>query len=202
MEKDFIKTNCTFMSEDCRQIGTALLEARKKMQGVENTGFNSFAKRKYKTLGDIQRATLPHLMDQGIMVSNSIDQDPDKNEIITTRLTHVISGQWIQNKMFLICEKQGNQERGAAITYAMKYALLLLCTIADYDDDCQEEQNHINEKNISPEQAKELEEMVLSSKNPGVVLKNILEFNKVRRISELPVSKFNAVQSYIRSQAN
>lgn len=187
------------MFNELKDYSSAFIEARKKMQGIENTGYNSFTKKKYRTLADVIKATVPFLLEQGIYVRNSIDFINER-ELLITRLVHAPSGQYDESKMVLIYEKVGNQERGAAITYAMKSALQALCGIADFDDDFVEEQPYYQqEKTVLPDQAKQLEELLLASKNPAAILRNILEFNKIKALAELPQGKFSSVKTYIQN---
>ena len=136
------------MSDDVRQLVSALIKATANFKATGKSGTANIPGRgsyTYAKIGDVYEAVLSSLAANNISPLHFTFRDGDK-EVLLTRLVHELTGQWIEDSRTLIFEKPGNQGRGAAETYAKKYAMLTLCRIPAEDDDCQEEEKHIEKK--------------------------------------------------------
>jgi hypothetical protein len=194
MEDSAITTNSPAMSDDIRQFGAAFLLAKAQFRPLSKTGFNAHQRYSYSRLADIYYAIEEPLNKQGIIISH-FSRKIDGVKYFFTRLTHVTSGQWIEDMREFEPEGQGNKGIGAANTYMQKYALISLCALAtseDVDDDSFEEVTFITEQ-----QVKQLQEAIKSANNATFLYSSILEFNKVKDLSQLPVSSFNSVMGFI-----
>jgi len=115
---------------------TALFKAIHKFHQEEtvvtmtatNPRFNS----KYASLSDIQKAIRKPLSEAGLIVVHQLGND----DMMTSSLIHVESGQSISSTYVLRCKGNDAQAWGGAITYGKRYALsALLDIITDVDDD-------------------------------------------------------------------
>lgn len=89
----------------------------------------------YATLDEIVNMIRKPLADNGLALVHSLEQD-EKGPICETRLIHA-SGQWLSTWVPLVVEEGANaQAWGSAITYARRYGLTCLLSVAaDEDDD-------------------------------------------------------------------
>jgi hypothetical protein len=199
MEK-IITSNTSAMSEDIRSLATAFLLAKKDFSATGHGGTNSHQRYSYAKIGDIYHAVEGALFKNNIIIWHFALPENDR-EYLHTRLVHTLTGQYIEDRRILESEKPGNQGRGAANTYMKKYALLSLCAIATEDDDGEEEERYIARKSeeptISDDQIKYLQGEIKSCSNGKTLYSNILKFNKVNDLSQIKVSAFESVKSYI-----
>lgn len=202
---NFSKSNSSRMSDDIRQFGAAFLLAKENFRPTGKSAYNAQFKGNYAKIDDIYNAVESALKKQNIVIWHMRDvliDSQDKTEVLYTRLTHVLSGQYIEDVAFVFTEKPGNQGRGAANTYTKKQAVLNLCAISteEYDDDGQAEQKYIEEKSteyINAAQIKELEDDIKSSSDPKKLWFGIKAFNRIEDLSELNVLQFKGIKSYI-----
>jgi hypothetical protein len=115
---------------------TALFKAIHKFHQEETvvtmTAINPRFKSKYASLSDIQKAIRPVLNKVGLIVVHQLGND----DMMTSSLIHVESGQSISSTYVLRCKGNDAQAWGGAITYGKRYALsALLDIITDVDDD-------------------------------------------------------------------
>jgi hypothetical protein len=195
------KTNS--MSEDIRAFGAAFWEAKKHFKPTGQSGRNRNQNYDYAKIGDIYNGIESALWEQKIVIWH-FSWVLNGVEYLSTRLTHFPTGQFIEDVRMSESEKPGNQGKGAANTYMRKQALQSLCAIPCEDDDCEEEQEHmatkpsnLNQDPISDEQALTLLNLINASPNSKIVLSNILKFNKIKNIAELPARSFESVKVYI-----
>jgi hypothetical protein len=127
------------MSEIMSQDISKLAEALSKFQGaIESVAKNKTAKMgsysySYADLTCIWDAIRQPLMTNGLAISQSFHESPDKG-YITTILMHT-SGQWIKSTLSL-ADHQKIQELGSEITYLRRYEITSILGIcADEDDD-------------------------------------------------------------------
>lgn len=182
------------MSEDIRAFAAAFLIAK---QEFSVTGRSGKADRyKYAKIEDIYHAVEGALAKNDIVIWH-LARPEGGVEYLYTRLTHTLTGQYIEDCRMMESEKPGNQAKGSANTYMRRYALLSLCAIPTEDDDCESEQKYINEAYITPEQIIFLQKEIKAAANSITLLNNICSFNKVRELAQLKGSSFDAVKSYI-----
>lgn len=199
MEQAIINSNTPAMSEDIRALATAFLLAKKEFISTGLGGTNSHQKYKYAKIEDIYHAVEAGLSKNNIIIWH-FARPFEGIEYLYTRLIHTVTGQFIEDCRIIESEKQGNQGKGAANTYMRKYALLSLCAISTEDDDGAEEELYIargHAQQISDEQVKSLQAAIKSCSNGKALYENILKFNKINDLSQLKVSSFESVKSYI-----
>jgi hypothetical protein len=132
---------------DTKQLDIAFLKAKASFRKTGKTGKNNHQGWDYAKIEDIYNAVEASLASEGIFIRHVTDHVEDKYEILITRMVHAESGQYIEDRRLIKCDKPGNQARGAAETYCRKYAVLSLCAISTEDDDCQNEQDYIDNDN-------------------------------------------------------
>ncbi len=195
MEPLVIQSNSPAMSEDIRALACAFLLAKKEFLTTGKSGKNTqFGK--YAKIEDIYNAVEQALSKNNIIIWHFARPEAGM-EYLYTRLVHTVSGQFLEDIRMLESEKPGNQAKGAANTYMKKYALLSLCAIPTEDDDGHAEQKHIDEPTISPDQLISLQTEIKAARNGAKLHKDILGYNKVQDLTDLRVSSFQSVKSYI-----
>lgn len=195
--KEFPGSGSPSMSFSVFEIGKAMLRATPKFTATGLDGKNANQNYRYAKLDGIYHATKKALHSEDIWVKH-YDKVIDGFEYIYTRLTHVPSGEWIQDELLLQNEKPGNQGKGIASTYMKKQQLLNLCAICGgEDDDAESEQKHIAERDDSPligeEVAQKLESATMACLDSDKVKKQILSYNKVNSYLQLRESQLSGV---------
>lgn len=110
----------------------ALAKARLDFKPVIKSAANPFFKSKYADLAGILEAVIPALSVNGLAVYHTTKEDGDL--ILVTTLAH-ISGEFVSGEYPVIPVKQDPQGYGSAITYARRYAISAMLSIAAEDDD-------------------------------------------------------------------
>jgi hypothetical protein len=200
--EEYTKSNSALMSDDIRSYSKAFIKARLKMESVSKAQKGNYGR--YADINSIYDACVIPLLEEGIYIWHGSDQLDDNREILYTRLIHAESGQWTQDKRVLLCEKNNNQGRGGANTYARKLAVLSLCALGCDDDDCDNEPEirQQPEAAISSKEVEALEQVINKCANPTKIRSNILGFNKITNLNQLPASKFDSVVSYIAKNSS
>lgn len=195
-----IKNYNPAMSEDIRAIASAFLLAKQEFRATGLAGVNAHQKYNYAKIGDIYHAVEEALAKNNIIIWH-FARPVDGIEYLHTRLIHTTTGQFIEDCRQLESEKVGNQGKGAANTYMRKYALLSLCSLTTEDDDGEEEERYITKKSQEPLLSNEcillIQSIIKASSNGKELYNNILRFNKVKDLSELKMSSFESIKSYI-----
>lgn len=200
--EEFTKSNCPLMSEDVRAFYKVFIPARLKMESAVKASKGNFGK--YADINSIYDSCIQPLGEAGIAVFHGLDRLEDGTELLTTKLIHMESGQWIADRRALILDKPGNQARGGASTYARKEAIKALCALGCEDDDCdsQPEVKQQPEQSISAKEVEALESVINKCANPAKIKSNVLGFNKIINLNQLPMSKFDVVVSYIAKNSS
>lgn len=205
MAVEFAPSDTKSMSTDVTLFMPAYIEARNEFESADKSGSNTFQKSSYVTEKDIYDAINGALFKHKIGINHYTEFAAEGALILRTRLTHGPSGQYIETMLPVISEKPGNQGLGAALTYCRRYNLLSICALScgRQDDDGIEEAKYIESRqNISVISAEELAAVnsLLDSLEKGAVLKrNILSFNKIGSLAELPANKLRSVLEYIKN---
>ena len=118
-------------SENINELATALAAAQAEMKNATFNRTNLHFKSKYADLAMIRDAVTPALAKQGIAVVQGTDT-VESGIIVTTRLVHK-SGQWIESRFPIAYDKP--QVMGSAYSYARRYSLSAICSIASEEDD-------------------------------------------------------------------
>jgi hypothetical protein len=117
-------------------IGTivaALAKARASFKPVIKDSNNPFFKSKYADLAGVLDSVTPGLSSNGLAIFHTTD-NANGALVLTTTLAHE-SGEWISGTYPIVPVKNDPQGVGAAITYARRYAVSALLSVAAEDDD-------------------------------------------------------------------
>jgi hypothetical protein len=130
-----------------KNVSKKLLAAIAKVNGkVEKTGYNSFSRYKYITESDVNQAVLPALLEQGLLLTTSIESVVEtpagadsKNRFATVHLVHSIidteSGEAIILKSAGTAADTLDKSIYKAYTGACKYFMLKTFLISGDDSD-------------------------------------------------------------------
>lgn len=125
----------------------AFLQAKQSFLEPEKNGKSNY--KPFSTVEDINNATFKSLSANNLIIIPSV-----KDNILSVRLYHTLTGQWIEESRALISEKPGNQAIGSANTYMLRYALKNILNICgnDDEDEAQAEQDYIikQKKEVEP----------------------------------------------------
>ena len=123
-------------SESIAKIATSLVVAHKSFKNVQPSGFNPHLKSKYSTLSDYLNSVRMALLDNGIVIMQSVSK-ADVGIAVTTKFVHT-SGEWLESDACVLPVEKGTaQAVGSAVSYARRYSLsafLGLSTNIDDDD--------------------------------------------------------------------
>ena len=120
-------------SEDIKELAAALVAAQNAMGAVKRDAVNPHFRSNYATLAAIIGAVKPHLSENGLAFTQSIEQS-DEGIVVVTQLTHK-SGQWMRGQACVPVDKNTAQGVGSATTYGRRYSLAAILGVADSDDD-------------------------------------------------------------------
>ena len=110
-------------------------EADKLRLGKDRTGQVGNQKTKYLSLDKLTDETRPALLRHGL-VWQTFPSALDGKPALRYRLTHVATGDFLEDTMLLMLEKSNSQGQASALTYSRRYArLAVLDLVADDDDD-------------------------------------------------------------------
>ena len=119
-------------SDTINELAAALAAAQAEMKNAKLNKTNPHFKSRYADLAEIRDTVTPALSKHGIAVAHGMDAS-DNGIVVVTRLIHA-SGQWIESRFPIAYDKP--QTMGSAYTYARRYSLSAMCSIAaDEDDD-------------------------------------------------------------------
>lgn len=115
------------------EIAKALSLAQSKMEFAGKDSSNPFFKSKYADLTSIIKAAKKELADNGLAITQIIEDNPDLAKV-TTMLMHT-SGEWISSTVALKPKATDPQAMGSAITYARRYGYAAIIGLSADDDD-------------------------------------------------------------------
>jgi hypothetical protein len=117
-------------------LAKSLHAFQSKAPSIQKDGVNPHFKNRYVTLEALIEAVLPTLNQCGLVLSQSPAFGPNGEPALTTRITHMPTGETLESTMPLLVGKSDPQGLGSAITYARRYSLMaMLGLVADEDDD-------------------------------------------------------------------
>lgn len=119
-------------------LWTALLAVQQGAPKIQRDAINPHFKNKYISLDSLMPQILPLLNENGLILTQlPTNLGPvEPVPALRTRITHVESGEYIEDIVPLLLDKQNSQGVGSAITYMRRYAVLaILGLVADVDDD-------------------------------------------------------------------
>lgn len=114
-----------------KEISKALLAFQKEMPSVKKGDDNPFFKSKYASLDSILPVVIPMLTKHGL----TFTQIPTGENELKTIIIHPESGETIQGQFSMKPSKEDPQGRGAAITYARRFALVSMLGLNTEEDD-------------------------------------------------------------------
>jgi hypothetical protein len=154
--------NDALMSDKIENLAVALSKAQAAIENVskDKQGYGY----KYADLASCLAALKKPLADNGLSVSQLVNQDKDGKQLLVTLLIHE-SGQWLKSilciESVIVKNKKGEvtgnplQQLGAGLTYARRYALSAIVGLTQEDDDAQTVSKSVEEKVPSLTVAKE-----------------------------------------------
>jgi len=118
------------------ELGKALLQFQKNAPDLHRDATNPHFKSKFLSLEGLMGAVLPVANNCGLVISQFPTTADGTQPALRTRIEHADSGEFIEDVMLLVPEKEGPQAQGSALTYARRYSLMAaLGLVADEDDD-------------------------------------------------------------------
>ncbi len=120
-------------SESIAKLAQALAKAQGEMVLAKRVAENPFLKTHYADLGALLEVIRKPLATHELAVTQLICPDPDF-VVIETVLLHA-SGEWISSTIQLRPGKTDPQGMGSTITYARRYALSAIVSLAAEDND-------------------------------------------------------------------
>lgn len=112
----------------------ALLAAKKEFLSVKRNATNPYLNNSYATLSSVLESVEPALEKHGFIVEHVLDYRDSRTFMITS-IIH-IDTLCAQTTEIELSYKNGDmQSLGSAITYARRYSLLMLLSLAMEDDD-------------------------------------------------------------------
>jgi len=158
----------------------------------------------YSTIEDINNATTKALSDNNLIIIPAV-----KDNILSVKLYHTLTNQWIEDNRMLVSEKPGNQAIGAAQSYQLRYALKALLNICgnDDEDDGQAEQAYIDKQVIKKKEAElaglliNVKEHVLQNKYVADMIKEKFNIDFTSdSLHHVEKSKLDEVVKFIKSR--
>lgn len=124
----------TMQSPELDKFLPAYIAAKKEFGPIMKETNNPAFRSKYEDLRTLLAAVEPALLDSGIVVVHQTSCGADGKHTVFTRLLHT-SGQWMGSMWKLSPTKSDPQGEGSALTYARRYQLKGLLSVAAEDDD-------------------------------------------------------------------
>jgi hypothetical protein len=109
----------------------ALLACKKAIPAIKRSAANPFFNSNYAPLEAILETVEPILFSQGLVIVQSVDTEP---LTLVTTLYHVASGESLSSN-YPLPAGLDSQKLGSAVTYARRYAISALLSLATEPDD-------------------------------------------------------------------
>jgi hypothetical protein len=182
-------------SEQRKELMVAFLKAQSEFGPIQKSGYNPHFKSNYSTVEDYQKSCMSALRKYGLTCNGGTDII-EGQFVVTVDIHHADSGQWMRSIAPVTPDKPGPQPIGCWISYLTRYMMgRMLGVYGDEGDDDGNSQHELN--CISNEQFQILVTAIKSHPNAKKILNDILSFNKIQKLEELPESSFFRVKSYI-----
>lgn len=178
-------------SDATDKVLPALLQATGKFTAVVFDAENTHLKSRYATLSAYLNAVQPALRSAGLILTQGTHVS-DGVMVLTTRITHAESGQWIGSEYNVRPLKLDPQSEGSALTYARRYSLASLLGLAADDDDGQ---SNATPEKITPEQEVQLGDMLDAT---GADRAKFLAYFQIPSLSAMPVARFDEAIAQLR----
>ena len=122
-----------------KSLNEALLAVQKTAVTIQKDKINpAFKGARYASTDAILADVLPVLNENGLVLTQTPTSIGFEQAVpaLRTRLTHVATGEYIEDVGMLLLDKQNAQGLGGAITYMRRYAVTsMLALVTDPDDD-------------------------------------------------------------------
>lgn len=131
-------------SDNFIEVLKAIDEAKQSIRSLKKGAKNPHFKNDYADLDEVLDVLKRPLHSNSI----SLNQFPDEVNgkfVLTTVLTHLKTGAFVETDFPLILEKNTAQGQGSAITYARRYSLTAIFGLHEFDDDGNAASNDKNE---------------------------------------------------------
>ena len=191
-------TSMEMFSTEFKDLMEALLKAKDEFLPIAKSGYNSHFKSHYAKYEDYERACGPALRKYGVTWGH-IPWIYEGQFVELTIFTHIKTGQWMKGMIPISPTKQDSQGVGSYMTYMERYALKGMLGVSGEEDDDGNYDSIKTGPSIFKDQVQELQELIKGSAVPKTCYQNILSFNKITDLNELPASSYNSVKSYIKN---
>lgn len=121
-------------SEKLDKILPALLKVKAKLQSVKKGTNNPFFKSKFADLNTHLEAVEPLLEENGLMLLQPVTVTATGSNLVSSIIMDA-TGQFVASDMTLLTKDNDMQKLGSAVTYARRYTLGSLLSMACVDDD-------------------------------------------------------------------
>lgn len=186
-------------SHERKELLEAFFKAQSEFGAIQKSGYNPHFKSNYSTVEDYQKACFPALRKHGLLCNGGTDII-NSQFVVTVDIHHKESGQWMRSIAPVTPEKPGPQPIGGWISYLTRYMMgRMLGVYGEEKDDDGNSQHELTP--ISTEQFQQLAASIKSHTTPQKVLKDILAYNGISKLEELPAASFVNVKSYIAKGA-
>ena len=124
------------MTEKTNTLFAALLAAQKEIGKVTRDAKNPHFKSNYPTLEAVIESVKEPLNNNGLIITQTLEQAEGGDWCLATRLTHSESREAITSSMPIVAKDMSDPQKwGSAITYARRYTLQALVVLPAEDDD-------------------------------------------------------------------
>ena len=134
-----------FSSPSIVNLAKALLQVQERLRPVVKDETNGFLRTRYATLANVLEAVRKPLTDNGVLLIQRAVDSPPGTVAVETRLIHC-SGEWMAGVTSIPLPEaepgsrvNGGQAVGAAISYARRYGLMAMLSMAAVDEDTDNE---------------------------------------------------------------
>ncbi len=121
-------------SEKITEIIKKVFEIQSQLTGIEKNSTNPFFKSSYTDLNTILTHLFPILKENKLILNQSSSQRDNYLDTVT-RITDVISGEFMENSVSVPVGTMKAQEGGSSLTYSRRYGLMTLLSLKAEDDD-------------------------------------------------------------------
>jgi hypothetical protein len=128
-------------SESIVNLSKALLAFQKVCPAIHKNAENPFYKSRYADLPSILEVINKPLQDAGLSIVQGGGGESNGAIAIDTLLVHT-SGEWVESRLVLPIKEASPQSAGSAVTYARRYSLSAILSLAADDDDAEAAEKH------------------------------------------------------------
>jgi hypothetical protein len=184
-------------SPEIGKLAEALSKAQAVIEGAKEDSTNPFFKSKYADLSSVWKACKKPLTDNGLAVTQTVENGGEKIYLVTT-LLH-LSGQWMRSYMPVMITKQDAQGFGSAMTYSRRYALAAMVGVCPQDDDAESAMQNVRKPAIAYITKGQVEEIDNLLMGRPELARKLFDWANIEDISDLPASKYPATMKAIET---